>query len=267
MAENLPGVGAGVETGQAVQYGQPDIVPRHHNENDYQEDRQLPGDRALVSQSAEGARDKEGQHGDNHPGDNGQHNLLKFLQQLGGGPGPGPGGGQPNQNGEHQGRHDGHNGGDLQVEEQLRSLAQALGDWVNRQAGDDGVAGSHGQQGRADRGDIGQQQSQPQHPGGAAAQPGDGGRNEADDNQRDAEGDQRAQQGLSRQHDLHHHFAHVNAVYRPPGAGKTDDNTRGDADQQADREASQSPFYQINHSFPGGTAAYIMMEMHPSYMI
>ena len=48
IAQDFPCIFSGIEACDAVQNGQPDIVPEHDQDDNQQEDRQLPGDCPLV---------------------------------------------------------------------------------------------------------------------------------------------------------------------------------------------------------------------------
>ena len=246
VLQDLHGVGTGVHTGQTVQHGQPQIMAHHDDQNDDQEHGQLLGDGALIGQSTEGAGDEEGQDGNDHAGDDGQHHGLELLQQLGDGLGAGPGGGQTDQHGENQSGHDTHDGGDLQIEQQLGQCVQALGRDLHGQIGDDGVASSHGQQSGTHRGGVSQHQSQTQHPGSVALQTGDGGGDKADDDQGHAEGNNGAHEGLQGQNDLHGVAAQGRAAVSQCGAAQTDHDTGSHAQQQLGRQAAKE-FFQRKH--------------------
>ena len=237
VAQHLPGVFTGIDRRQTIQHRQPQIVPHQHDQNDQQEHGQLPGDGALVGQAAEGAGDEEGQDGDDDPGDHLQHDMLELLQQADDGARLGPGGGQTDEHGEHQGGDHRHDGGDLQLEQQLRRSAQPFSRGLDGHAGDEDEARSGGQQGGAHRRGVGQEQGQPQHPGGVALQPGDGGGDEADDDEGHAEGDERSQQVLHREDDLHHRLA--KATGRRAARPEAHQDAGQNAQHQAGRQTAQ----------------------------
>lgn len=200
-------------------------MAHHDNEDHDEEDGQLLGDGALIGQTGEGAGNEEGQDGDDHPGDDIQHDALELLQHIGDGFRFGPGSRQTNQHREHQGGHDAHDGVNGQGEQQLRSIPQALGRRLDGQVGDNGKARSHRHQGRTNGRAIRQHQGQAQHPGGIALQAGDGGGNKSDDDQGHAEVNQRTQQFFDGENDLYHggighqahHDAHDHADQEPEG--------------------------------------------------
>ena len=234
VPHHLQGIGAGVEAGRPVQHRHPDIVAHHHNEDHNEEDGQLLGDGPLIGQAAEGAGNEEGKDGDDHPHHHIQHYPLELLQHLGDDLRLGPGGRQAHQHREYQGGHHRHDGGDLQVEEQLGQLVESLRRRLDGQGGDDGVTRCHGHQSCAYRGSVGQYQGQNQHPGGILFQSGDGGSDKTDDDQGYAEVNERTQQLFEGQYHLHD-LAAISKAGRPEAKYDASCN----ADQKSEGQALQ----------------------------
>ena len=163
-----------------------------HDQYYDQEYRQLFGDHAFPGQAAEGDADEEGQHGNDDLLYDLQHDDLKLLKHLSDRPGLGPHGGKPQQRGQHQRRHHGHDLGNIQLESHLGQLPQAFRVRDDVQMGNDPKTCGTGHERRQYAGGVGEDHRHDQHPGGVVAQPGDGGRDEAEDDQRHAEGDQLA---------------------------------------------------------------------------
>ena len=203
VAEDLPGIFAGIGAGQQIQHRQPDVVAGHDDEDDLQKGGQLAGDHALIAEVAESGGDIEREHGDDDLADDVQHDGLELTQKVDGALGFGPGSGQAQQHGEHQGAHDAHDLGNIQLEHHLRQLLQACHAGVNGQVGDQGIAGTHAHEGRTDGGDVGDDHGHAQKTGGIGAQLGDGGRDKADDDQRHAEVDELAHDVLQRDDHFH----------------------------------------------------------------
>ena len=235
MPQDLPGVLAGIGAGQQVQHRQPDIVAQHDDEDDLQKGGELAGDHTLEAQVAEGRGDIEGQYGNDDLLHDIQHDVLKLGQQADEPLGLGPGCRQTDQHGQHQGTHDRHDLGDIQLEHHAGQVPQALHAGVNGQVGDQGVAGAHGHEGGADGGDIGDNDRHAQQPGGVGAQLGDGRGDEADNNEGHAEGDELAHDVLQGNDDLHDTVRNTG-----PGKDRNDkaaDDSDGDAQKQAKGQA------------------------------
>ena len=175
----------------------------HDDEDDLQESGQLTGDHALIAEVAEGGGNIEGKNGDDDLADDVQHHGLELGQKFNDALGLGPGGRQAQQHGQHQGAHDAHDLGNVQLEHHVRQLLQTRHAGVDGQVGDQGIACAHAHEGRADGGDIGDDHSHAQKTGGVGAQLGDGGRDKADDDQRHAEVDELTHDVLQRDDDLH----------------------------------------------------------------
>ena len=248
VLHHFQGIGLGVGAADTVEQGQPDIMADHHQDHHNQEDGQLFGDGALIGQGAEGAGDEDGQNGNDHLGDDFQHNLLELLQHRRNGTGAGPGGRQTHQHREHQSAHDGHNGRDIQLENGFGDLLEAvhLGDDV--ETGDDGVTGGHGKQRRAQRGRVGDDQGHPQHPRGIGPQLDNGRGNKSDDNQRHAEGNQLVENILDGDNDLQQAVQHP--FLRDDQA---QDHAQDHAHQQLEGQALDE-FHTINLLVPSSRA-------------
>ena len=182
VPQHFPGIFSGIGAGQTVQHGQPDIVTHHNNKDHDKEDGQLLGNGALISQAGKSTGNEEGQDGDDHPGDDIQHNALELLQYIGNGIRLGPGSRQTHQHRKYQSGHDAHDGINGQGKQQFRSIPQSLSRRLDGEAGDNGKARAHGHEGRTHGRAVRQYQSQTQHPGGIALQAGNGGGNKSDDN-------------------------------------------------------------------------------------
>ena len=192
MAEDFPGVLAGVCAGQQIQDSQPDIVACHDDEDDLDEGGQLVGDHALIAQVAEGSGDIEGQHGDDDLADDVQHDVLELAEEITGELAVGPGSSQTNQNAEHEGAHDAHDLGDVQLEHDVGQSPQTGHLSVDGQVRDEGVACAGAHEGCADRGNVSDHDRHAQQAGSVLAQLGDGRGDEADDDERHTEGDELA---------------------------------------------------------------------------
>lgn len=190
VAEDFPGVLAGVCTGQQIQDSQPDIVACHDDEDDLDEGGQLVGDHALIAQVAEGRGDIEGQHGDDDLADDVQHDVLELAEEVTGELAVGPGSGQTHQNAEHEGAHDAHDLGDIQLEHDVGQGPQTGHLSVDGQVRDEGVACAGAHEGCADRGNVSDHDRHAQQAGSVLAQLGDGRGDEADDDERHTEGDE-----------------------------------------------------------------------------
>ena len=148
-------------------------MAQHDDDDDLQEGGELAGDHALVAQVAEGGGDVERQHGNDDLFDDVQHDVLELRQQVNEPLGLGPGGRQADEDGQHQGAHDGHDLGNVQLKHHAGQLPQALHAGVDGQVGDQGIARAHGHKRRADGRDIGDDDRHAQQPGGVGAQLGD----------------------------------------------------------------------------------------------
>ena len=192
VAQDLPRVLAGVCAGQQIQDSQPDIVASHDDDDDLEEGGQLVGDHALIAQVAEGRGDIEGQHGDDDLADDVQHDVLELAEDVAGQLAVGPGSSQTHQNAEHEGAHDAHDLGDVQLKDDAGQGLQTSHLGVDGQVRDEGVACGGAHEGCADGGNVGDDDRHAQQTGGVLAQLGDGRGDEADDDERHTEGDELA---------------------------------------------------------------------------
>ena len=83
MADDIQRVGTRIQPAYGIQYRQPDIMARHHDQHHLDKHRQLPCDRTLPGQLAEGQRDEQRQQRDDHTGHHAQDHALELIQQAG----------------------------------------------------------------------------------------------------------------------------------------------------------------------------------------
>ena len=150
------------------------------------------GDGALVAQAAEGGGNVEGQHGDDDLAHDVQHDVLELAEEITGKLAVGPGSGQTHQNAEHEGAHDAHDLGDVQLEHDVGQGPQTGHLSVDGQVRDEGVACAGAHEGCADRGNVSDHDRHAQQAGSVLAQLGDGRCDKADDDERDTERDELA---------------------------------------------------------------------------
>ena len=81
VPHDLDRVFARVCAGERVQQQHPQIVTDHDDHDDLEEHRELLGDRSLICQTAEGGGDEERQQRDDDLGDDGQNDVLDFVEQ------------------------------------------------------------------------------------------------------------------------------------------------------------------------------------------
>ena len=190
VAEHFPGVLAGVSACQQIQDRQPDVMADHDDNDDLQERGQLMGDHALIAQVAERGGNVERQDGNDDLADDVQHDVLELAEEVAGELAVGPGSGQTHQNAEHEGAHDAHDLGDVQLEHDVGQGPQTGHLSVDGQVRDEGVACTGAHEGCADRGNVSDDDRHAQQAGSVLAQLGDGRGDEADDDERHTEGDE-----------------------------------------------------------------------------
>ena len=169
VLNDIHGISSGIGPCDAVEQGHPDIVADHDDHDDDQEDGQLLGDGAFIGQGAEGAADQHRQDRDHELCHDAQNDLLELLQDTGDQSALVPGGSKAYQNGEEKGRHDRHDLGNGQLEENGRQVLEAVHFGADVQEGQDGKAGSRSEEGSADGRNVGDAEGHQQHAGGVVA--------------------------------------------------------------------------------------------------
>ena len=147
-----------------------------------------------------------------------------------------PDGGQAEQDGEHERAHNRHNLGDVELENRLGNFAQSFGVRDDGQVRDDAVARQHGEERRADGGDVGEQHRHGQDARDVLSQARDGRSDKADDDERHAEIDKLAEHVLD---DDHH-------VHDLDGGDEADHDAKDDRHEQDERQAGND----LSHGSP-----------------
>ena len=230
VAHDLPGALAGVGSGDQIQDRKPDVVAGHDDQDDLHESGQLVGDHALIAQAAEGGADVDGEQGDDDLLNDGQHDVLKLLQQLAGERGLGPDRREAEHQAQGQGAHDGHDLRDVELEDGGLQLAQRLHIRVDGEVGDQRIAGAGAHEGGEDGAEIGQNHGEAEHLRGVVAHAGDGRGDKADDDQRHAEGDELAEDILQGDNDLH--GALFKELAEADADGEREDQAKGEVREQ-----------------------------------
>ena len=203
VTDHLRGIAAGQGAADAVEHGQPDEVAHDDDEHHHDEHGQVAAEGAFIGQAQEGQAHEERQDGDHDAIDQGGHDAFHLAEDLAQGLGLGPDDGHAHGQGQHQGAHDAEQRRDVQTEDHLGQGAQGLGAGGDGEVGDDAVAGDHGEQGRAQRGDVGQGHGHQQDLAGVLAQTHDGGGDEAHDDQGHQEEDDLAEDMAQGDHHVH----------------------------------------------------------------
>ena len=239
VTENLPGIPPGVSGGDQIEYGKPDIMADHDDQNDLNKRGKLMSDHAFIAEVADGSAYIKGENRDDHLFHDLQHDLLKLLQKAAGKLTLRPYRGKTDHQRKGQRTHDRHDLRNIQLENDRGQLLQIVDIRDNGQMGNQGITGCSAHECRTDGAEIGDHHGDTQQPGGIAAHPGNGRGNKADYDQRNAEGNQLTHDILQRDNDLHNAFAEKLA----------EQNADHQRDNQAKGEAGSKLFHDNHSSF------------------
>ena len=237
VPHDLDRVFARVYAGERVQQQHPQIVTDHDDHDDLEEHRELLGDRSLIRQTAEGRGDEERQQRDDDLGDDGQNDVLDFVEQRLQALGFGPCDCKADHQRQRERAHDVHDRRDLELEQHLGQLLQTLDLRNDGQVRNDGIACRSGNERRADRRTVRQNERHDQHARSVVAELGDGRRDEADDDQRHAEGDDLAEHLLDGNDDIH------DRLVRHETEQNADDHAKQQLERQTFNDFPHSDYY------------------------